>query len=267
MHRGQDTEFYLAKGFHVLAIEANPSLVDEVRAKLATEIAEGRLRIIEGAVARTPEPQRFAVADGASIWSSLSAEFIQRNQAVGTRYRYVDVPGIRFDDVLEEVGIPHYLKIDIEGHDMLCVEALHRFAERPEYVSVESNVSVNDAPVDLVYDELAQLWTLGYRAFKYVDQCANPQQRCPNPPREGLYVDARFNLDSSGLFGEETPGRWLPIERVLLHAQQLRWHHRLAGYGGRWSRTVPSRAYQATRSLFGRRPPGWYDLHARLGPV
>jgi FkbM family methyltransferase len=261
MHRGEDSEFYLAKGFNVVAIEANPSLATEVRTRLASEVREGRLRIIEGAVAPTTDTQRLAVADDVSVWSSLSSEFVARNQAAGTSYRHVDVAGIRFEDVLEEVGIPYLLKIDIEGHDMLCVEALHRFSERPDYISIESNVSVNDAPFERVFDELAQLWTLGYRAFKYLDQSANQDRRCPNPPREGTYVDARFNEASSGPFGEETPQRWLSIDQALLRAQQLRWRHRLVGSGGRWSQTMPSRAY---RTILQRSPPKWYDLHARL---
>ena len=263
MHRGEDSEFYLAKGFNVVAIEANPSLVAEVRMRLASDIQEGRLRIIEGAIAPTADTQRLAVADDVSVWSSLSNEFVERNLAAGTTYRHMDVDGIQFEDVLEEVGIPYFLKIDIEGHDMLCVEALHRFPERPDYISVESNVSVNDAPFDRVFDELAQLWTLGYRAFKYLDQSANTSRRCPNPPREGAYVDARFNEASSGPFGEETPQRWLSIDQALRHARQLRWRHRLTGPGGRWSHAMPSRTYRVVSSLLGR-SPAWYDLHARL---
>src|SRR5271155_2593229 len=261
MHRGEDSEFYLAKGFDVVAIEANPSLVVEVRTRLAGEVQEGRLRIIEGAVARTTEPQRLSVAEDVSVWSSLSSEFIERNEAVGTVYRHIDVPGIRFEDVLEEVGIPYYLKIDIEGHDMLCVEALHRFEERPDYISIESNVSVNDAPFERVFDELAQLWTLGYRGFKYLNQTANPDCRCPNPPREGSYVDATFNADSSGPFGEETPQSWLSIDQALVRAQQLRLRHRMAGIGGRSAAGLPARAHSLWSSAL--RADGWYDLHAR----
>lgn len=208
MHRGEDSEFYLAKGFAVVAVEANPILVAEVRERLGEAITQGRLRIFEAAIARTAGVQRLAVADDASIWSSLSEEFIRRNESQGTSYRFVEVPGVTFHSILEEVGIPHILKIDIEGNDMLCVEALHGYDERPDYISIESNVSVNRARFERVFDELAQLWTLGYRAFKYVDQSRNTERRCPYPALEGNYVDARFNSESSGPFGEETPGRW-----------------------------------------------------------
>jgi len=40
---------------------------------------------------------------------------------VGVRYTYVDVPAVRFETILGECGVPYYLKIDVEGLDLLCV--------------------------------------------------------------------------------------------------------------------------------------------------
>lgn len=271
MHRGEDTDFYLAKGFDVVAVEANPTLAAEARTRLAAEVLSGRLRIIEGAIAATAETQRLAVADDFTIWTTVSNDFMRSKQERGVVYRHIDVTGLRFADIIAGVGVPYYLKIDIEGHDMLCVEALHDFGERPDYISVESTVCVGDVPFELVFDELAQLWRLGYRAFKYLDQSRNPRQRCPYPPLEGTYVDTTFHADSSGPFGEETPRRWLSIDQAVLYARWLRWHHRLVGSGGRWSQAKPALAYRRISStLLHRRPAGWYewyDLHARLKPV
>jgi len=270
MHRGEDTEFYLAKGFDVVAIEANPALVAEAHNRFGVEIRQRRLRIISGAVAATVGPQSLAVAERNSIWTSLDTGMIRRREADGEVYRTVQVPGLRFAEVIAEVGIPHYLKIDIEGYDMLCVEALHQFAERPDFVSIESNVAINNAPWEKVFDELAQLWSLGYRGFKYIDQAANPTRRCPVPAREGTYVDATFNNDCSGLFGDETPGSWLGVDWAMLRARQLSWHHRLARLGG--SESSPSVMYQKARRhlRIGKGPTdwyAWYDLHARLKPA
>lgn len=265
MHAGEDTAFYLAKGFRVVAVEANPALVEGARARFADAIDAGRLRIFDVAIAKEAGMQRLAVADGdVTIWSSLAPDYIARNEAIGVDYRHVDVPAVRFESVLAECGIPHYLKIDIEGFDMLCVEALHHFDARPTYVSLESDVSGPGGPGDAVISELAQLWTLGYRGFKYVNQRRDAGQRGPNPPREGSFVDAPFDPDGSGPFGRETPGRWESLPRALAHAQLLRFQHNLSGYGGRWEHSLPGRAYRRLRSrLVG--PAAWYDLHARLG--
>ncbi len=40
---------------------------------------------------------------------------------------------------LERYGVPHYLKIDIEGMDTECLKALLPFDVRPDYVSIESD--------------------------------------------------------------------------------------------------------------------------------
>jgi 16S rRNA A1518/A1519 N6-dimethyltransferase RsmA/KsgA/DIM1 with predicted DNA glycosylase/AP lyase activity len=51
LHKGEDTDYYLKKGFRVVAVEANSELVRECRSRFAQEIANERLYIIEGAVA------------------------------------------------------------------------------------------------------------------------------------------------------------------------------------------------------------------------
>jgi hypothetical protein len=51
MHRGEDTDFYLRKGFNVIGFEANPHLVAQCRIRFQDAVATGRLRIVEGAIA------------------------------------------------------------------------------------------------------------------------------------------------------------------------------------------------------------------------
>ena len=59
---------------------------------------------------------------------------IARNESIkGTSYDYVEVPAVRFEDVLAQYGTPTFLKVDIEGLDMLCVRALHNVRARPRY--------------------------------------------------------------------------------------------------------------------------------------
>jgi len=51
LHRGQDTDFYLKKGFNVVAFEANPENAAFCRDQFKTAIDDGRQTIIEGAIA------------------------------------------------------------------------------------------------------------------------------------------------------------------------------------------------------------------------
>ena len=50
MHKGEDTEFYLRKGFRVIAIEANPELTRLCKDRLKTFVDQGQLKILEGAI-------------------------------------------------------------------------------------------------------------------------------------------------------------------------------------------------------------------------
>jgi FkbM family methyltransferase len=272
-HRGEDARFYLDKGFRCVAIEANPMLVETAQTTFADELADGRLRIFGVAIAQQAGTVQLAVADDATVWSSLCPEFVERNERLSeTRYHTVEVPAMRFEDVLAEVGIPRYLKVDIEGFDMLCIRALRAFKERPDFVSLESAVSNLDAPLDQAFDELAELWTLGYRRFAYVNQNAHPFRRAPNPPREGRYIDTRLTDMQSGYFGEELPERWASIGRTLLRAQALRVHHNLCGHGGAWTGNPLTRPLGWLTTLVWRLrhrvaaggSDAWYDLHARL---
>lgn len=50
MHTGGDTEFYLKKGFNVVAFEADPELAESGRRRFSREINAGQLTIVEGAI-------------------------------------------------------------------------------------------------------------------------------------------------------------------------------------------------------------------------
>src|SRR5271156_3521479 len=54
MHQGEDTDYYLKKGFRVVGFEANPKLVAKSRSRFADAIREQRLIIVEGAITDKP---------------------------------------------------------------------------------------------------------------------------------------------------------------------------------------------------------------------
>ncbi len=160
MYHGEDTEHYLSQGFSVVGVEANPDLVAELEQRFVNEINEGRLTIVAAAVAAERGSIEFSANYDEPGWSSIDPHFIARNRQIGTRYRTVEVPAVRFADLLSEHGVPRYLKIDIEGSDMLCVRGLHEIRERPDYLSIETMATSPGAGLIPMLDELAELWTL-----------------------------------------------------------------------------------------------------------
>ena len=257
MHVGRDTDFYLQKGFRVVAVEAHPDLAARGRERFSREIADGRLTIHEVAIAEHEGEVTFYVNSRQDDWGTISPAFAARNEEMGTTNRAITVPSTPFQTILREHGIPYYLKVDIEGADLLCLRALADFESRPRYVSIESGLT----SFEETFEELSLLWSLGYRTFKIVDQAQNEHVRCPNPPFEGQFVDYRFDATSSGPFGEEAPGTWMRVEETIDRYRRLLTEQKYFGGTGKLNTPLIRKPYEI---LTGRRV-GWYDIHARLG--
>ena len=201
MHNGLDTEWYLAKGFRVVAVEANPTLAKQGAEKFAAELATGRLIIDNVGLAGTDGELPFYVNLDNDEWSSFNRALGTRQ---GTRYEVVTVPTITPARLFEKFGLPYFVKIDIEGFDHLVVRALGHLAKKPRLVSVEDNGFVS----------LVELFNAGCRGFKFMDQVEKWKIKLPNPPLEGRYVKGRFGACTSGPFGEEVPGPWMTLEEA-----------------------------------------------------
>jgi FkbM family methyltransferase len=280
MNNGDDTEFYLAKGFRVVAVEANPTLIERAKQRFAPQIEARRLTLYGVAINDRDGMVDFFEDVKDDGRSSLSHEYALQNEtARGGQARRIEVPCLRLERILEECGVPYYLKIDIETADRFCLEALRECRRRPRYVSFELNL----ANFEDTFLALKLLWDAGYRSFKLVNQALHHLTRLPNPPREGSYVDFRFRKRMSGPFGEETAGRWLSIdqtaERYFWLRRRDRVHIRCA-HEGKVAGVPIGRLFPTLKALYntrvcsflrdvayrirGHQPSGWYDLHARL---
>lgn len=254
MHTGRDSEFYLAKGFEVVAVEANPELVQQARERFQNQLSSKKLTICDVAIAEHEGEVDFYLNSQKDDWGTISREFALRNEGFGTDNTLIRVQCTTFQTILRRHGVPYYLKIDIEGADMLCLHALTEFDEKPKYVSIEAGLN----SFEETFTELSLLWSLGYREFKVVNQAQNEKVRCPNPPLEGTFVDYRFDGTCSGPFGEEAPGRWMSVEETFLKYRRLLKEQKYFGATGKLYKTPLHKLYELLR----REPAGWYDIHA-----
>jgi FkbM family methyltransferase len=228
MHIGQDTAFYLAKGFRVIAVEANPLLVRDAEAHFKDAIAEGKLTILNIGIGDKEGVFPFYVNAKYSEWSSFDREIGSRE---GLK-EIINVQMIPFEQLLTRYGVPHYVKIDIEGNDFIVLQRLALTDIRPKYLSVE-----NGWP-----DMLQHLVSMGYTGFKFINQAKVQNMACPSPAREGNDISWTFPWGSSGPFGEDTPDEWKTADDILIDIKTY------------WDN--PNRDANVH---------GWYDLHAKLG--
>jgi FkbM family methyltransferase len=120
LHDGADTAYYLGRGFRVVAVDANPAMIEKAKKDFPKEVASNRLVLVNAAIADTAGERRFWISDK-SEWSSFD-ECTSKRQ--GTLAEPVTVRCELFSTILQKYGIPLYLKIDIEGNDAICIRAL-----------------------------------------------------------------------------------------------------------------------------------------------
>ena len=213
MHKGEDTEFYLEKGYRVVAFEANSSLAALCRQRFADNIRSGRLHIVEGAIAPPTGTGKvkFYVNKKLSIWGTIDEGWVARNDARGTESVEVEVDRIDMIEMFRKFGIPYFLKIDIEGADGWVLDALRAFEDRPQFVSVEANA----VDVSATAKDLETLSQLGYRQFQLVPQRGIRGTLVDTKTLRGEALVHVFAEDASGLFGDELPGVWVDRDAVI----------------------------------------------------
>jgi len=236
MNNGDDSAYYLSKGYRVVAVEADPVLVEQATQRFSSEIAAGRITILNVAIAEAEDVRPFWISPTMRIWNSFDRNTAGRE---GREAIAIDVPCRRFCSILDEHGTPYYLKADIEGWDVCCIHDLKK-EDLPRFASVEW--------VDV--HSLLALSQAGYNSFKVVDQrrfepvaydpfALTPWQYLQRRCRDRKYLSKLLRLpgrvrrklmpspsartsgppkyapDSSGPFGEEIGGPWLSMDEAL----------------------------------------------------
>jgi len=242
-HMGEDSDLYLRKGFQVVAVEANPTLANMIKSKFSEQINRGQFTLVEKAIAETEGTIDFYVNSRSTILGTIRNEWADRDDA--EYITKITVPSTRFSSLILNFGLPYYLKIDIEGADLLCLEELQQFADKPKFISFESN----RRSISSLKTEIGLLKKLGYTKFQLVDQKKVPDQTPPFPAREGAYVDCSLMPGSSGLFGRDLPGIWLSTPAFVVRYLQVLAADRLAGLAKRIGMRDTLRG-------------SWYDIHA-----
>ena len=257
MNDGSDAAYYLHSGYEVIAIEANPRLTEAAKLRFSQQIDEGKLTVLNLGIAQSEGMADFYVAANHQ-WSSFSYEVASRRgmEIVET----IRIPCMPLSAIIGKYGIPYYIKIDIEGYDLFCLESLST-GTAPPYISVEF-AHGNESKL------LSRLLVLGYKRFKLLNQSTYTDKRpifdyelVPRLARKayrlrplrpiirkvfpradfdtfGQQFDWTFAEGASGPFAEQTYGAWSGADDILKKHAALK------------------RAYNKAGTVF------WWDLHA-----
>ena len=236
MHTGEDTRYYLWKGYRVVAVDADVHMINTAQKTFAEPIAKHQLILVNCAIADNEGTKEFYLSKQ-SLWNSLKPAVADR---LSLAKETIEVPSRTLLSLLEEFGVPYYCKIDIEGYDLVGLKTLTSAKVLPPFISVESECL---GEFETISDEealatLNQLYQLGYRKFKLVEQ-NTLLSLCPKilfyrdssnfleRKRKMVSIfrtlkgEYKFKVGASGPFGEEVDGNWLDYptakETLLFH--------------------------------------------------
>ncbi|MDQ0504455.1 methyltransferase domain-containing protein [Xanthobacter agilis] len=130
LNTGDDTAYFLAKDFEVVALEPDPTLAATARARFADAIAAKRLTVVEAAV------------DAVETESGAA-------------------PGLTLGDLFDRFGTPRHIKVDAGDANQVVLNHLLRQLVKP------LSVAVKDAGAGLAL--IATLGACGYNGFQLVD--------------------------------------------------------------------------------------------------
>lgn len=238
MHNGDDTAYYLSLGYHVVSVEASPDLVENAAKIFKEDIDSNRLTILNKGINAIESYCDFYLNKTDSVWNSFNKELGARG---GKGFDVIRIPTVTLASVIEEFGCPYYLKIDIEGYDIFCLDSLLKTSKKPEYISVELSQP----------EIIERLKELGYTKFKIIEQWSFLNLALPMSKKYQMQIrhqkfmysmnfmtrvvrklfgkairgwyekqylpreQDRRPFGSSGSFGERLPGEWMSKEEAV----------------------------------------------------
>ena len=194
---GSDTAFYLAKGFRVVAVEADPGMCQSLRNRFAREIETGALTLLNFVASATfGNTVKFHVHDRVQGISSV----YKRPDVDPSGYSEHLVMTIDWRTLRTQAGTPRYVKVDIGGLEERFLAGMVGEKQLPEFISIEA---YKFRPCEMLHE-------MGYERFMLIDQKAPGGFQLPAVQFEGQHVASADFTHASGPFGLDlfTNGKW-----------------------------------------------------------
>lgn len=130
-NNGSNIPYYLLKFDKVIAIEANPLLIDEMKIKFKKEIDSNRLILVNCVVSSYTGDVDFYIHKNNSVLSQFPIPIDIEN------FNMIKIKSNKPSDIVKEFGFPEYIKIDVEHTDAEIINDLFKNEIYPNYISAE----------------------------------------------------------------------------------------------------------------------------------
>jgi FkbM family methyltransferase len=232
---GANLPYYLAKGFRVIAVDADPSLTEVIRTRHAAAIAAGDLEVLNVGVGPEPGDLPFYLHEHTEHNSFAPPE-------PGEAYRTLSIEVRTLSQIIAEYGEPAFLKLDVEGLDAAVLRELIASRITPPLLQVEVHT----------VDVAATLVAMGYPSFQLVSGRMVGHRGMRSVTAGGQRIE--FPPGAAGPMGDDLRGPWVGPKTALqqwlarsylygwgwfdLHARLEPPHATLRGFASQWRNSV-----------------------------
>jgi FkbM family methyltransferase len=207
-NKGDNLPYYFLKAHKVVAVEANPALVRQIKAKYKSEIDKGLL-VVEDCVV-TAERGAKEVDFYIHNFSDVHSQLPPPTESQAGMFQRVTLHSKNIVDIIRDHGAPHYIKIDIEHYDSILLRELFENRVFPSYISAEFHSA----------DVFLQLASVGgYKAFKLVNG-RTVSSEYSKALIHNIHSQSEqwhsFLSHSAGPFGNDIKDDWFDIVGIMM---------------------------------------------------
>ena len=158
---GNTVAHFITVANKVICFEPNPTLVNHLK----NRFTNNSIIIDKRGVSSKNGTQTFKIANEDTI-STLSEDWVTNSRFTGDYNwdNHIEIETVTLDSIIEEYGIPDYIKIDVEGYEYEILTSFTKFL--PNTLFAFEFAEEQKYKINLILQHLNKL---GYDSFAFTD--------------------------------------------------------------------------------------------------
>jgi FkbM family methyltransferase len=157
------------KAKEMLVLGASKIITVEPQASLLKLQSTDKIVVLEKAVSNKQGKIKFSICDQAYTVSTVTEHWKYGRFANLTWNKSLEVEATTLDDLIKEYGLPHFCKIDVEGHEVAVLQGL---SHTIPCLSFEFTAEF----IEHAYECIDLLLSIGNYEFNLTSNQQNPEQ-------------------------------------------------------------------------------------------
>jgi FkbM family methyltransferase len=159
---GNTVKIFTKVSEQVIAFEPNPILIY----KLKQIFKNNNVIVDPRGISNEVGKKIFNISQSDSV-STFSEDWINNSRfSLHTKWNYpTEVDTTTLDNIIDEYGVPDYVKIDVEGYEYEVLTSLTKFLPNTLFAFEWSEEMKNK-----IYQSIDHVYNLGYKSFGYTEE-------------------------------------------------------------------------------------------------